>query len=98
MKIWIPDLKNYVGQTVELKGLAYHHRSSGKVKFLVVRDGTGYCQCVFAKGACDDQSFNDFEQITQESTDTVTGIVKAEPRNPSGYEITAQSFKLLSRA
>ncbi len=98
MKLWISDLKNYVGQTIELKGWAYHHRSSGKIKFLVLRDGTGYCQCVFAKGACDDESFNGFEQITQESTVSVSGAVRAEPRSPGGYEVTAQSFKILSRA
>ncbi len=98
MKLWISDLKNYVGQTIELKGWAYHHRSSGKIKFLVLRDGTGYCQCVFAKGACDDENFNGFEQITQESTVSVSGAVRAEPRSPGGYEVTAQSFKILSRA
>jgi asparaginyl-tRNA synthetase len=98
MKIWIEDLKKHLGQTVELKGWAYHVRSSGKVKFLVMRDGTGYCQCVFAKGSCDEESFTNFEQLTQESSVVVTGTVRAEPRSPGGVEITGQNFKIIQRA
>lgn len=50
MKLWISDLKEHVGNSVALKGWVYHHRSSGKIKFLVLRDGTGFCQCVFVEG------------------------------------------------
>jgi asparaginyl-tRNA synthetase len=98
MKIWINDLKNHVGQTVELKGWVYNHRSSGKIKFLVLRDGTGFCQCVFVKAEIDEKVFTDFEQLTQESTVVVTGLVRAEPRSPGGFEITAKSFQILHRA
>lgn len=98
MKLWISDLKEQVGNTVELKGWVYHHRSSGKIKFLVLRDGTGFCQCVFVKAEVAESIFNDFEQITQESSVTVTGVVRAEPRSPGGYELTASSFKILQRA
>lgn len=98
MKIWISDLKNLVGQTVELKGWVYNHRSSGKIKFLVLRDGTGFCQCVFVKSQVEESVFNDFENLTQESSVTVTGVVRAEPRSPGGYELTATSFRILQRA
>lgn len=98
MKIWISDLKNYVGQSIELKGWVYNHRSSGKIKFLVLRDGTGFCQCVFVKSQIEESVFNDFEQLTQESSVTVTGVVRAEPRSPGGYELTATNFKILHRA
>ncbi len=98
MKLWISDLKTVVGQTVELKGWAYHHRSSGKIKFLVLRDGTGFCQCVFVKAQIDEAVFNKFEELTQESSVSVTGVVRAEPRSPGGYELTAIDFKILSKA
>lgn len=98
MKIWISDLKDFVGQKIELKGWVYHHRSSGKIKFLVLRDGTGFCQCVFVKAEIAETVFNDFEQLTQESSVAVTGVVRAEPRSPGGYELTATAFTILHRA
>lgn len=98
MKIWISDLKSLVGQTVELRGWVYHHRSSGKIKFLVLRDGTGFCQCVFVKAEIEESVFNDFEQLTQESSVSVTGVVRAEPRSPGGFELTAKTFKIYHRA
>jgi asparaginyl-tRNA synthetase len=98
MRLWIPDLKDHVGETVELRGWVYHHRSSGKIKFLVLRDGTGYCQCVFVKSQVDPSVFDGFEELTQESSVTVTGVVRAEPRSPGGFELTATSFKILHRA
>src|ERR1044072_8194994 len=90
MKLYISDLKNHVGQTVTLKGWVYNHRSSGKIKFLLLRDGTGICQCVYFRGECDETAFNDFEKLSQEAHVAVTGVVKAEPRSPGGYEISAR--------
>jgi asparaginyl-tRNA synthetase len=95
-KIWISDLKDHVGNTIEIPGWVFNSRSSGKVKFLVLRDGTGFCQCVFVRGECDDAAFDGFEKITQECTVKITGVVRAEPRSPSGFEITAQKFEILS--
>ena len=97
MRVWISDLKNHVGETISLRGWVYNHRSSGKIKFLVLRDGTGYCQCVFVKASVDEAIFNDFEQLTQESSVEIVGTVRAEPRSPGGYELTAQSFKFYQR-
>lgn len=97
-KIWISDLKDKVGQTVELEGWVYNSRSSGKVKFLLVRDGTGLCQCVFFRGECDEKAFEIFEQATQESLIKVTGVVKAEPRSPGGYEISGRSLEIFNVA
>ncbi len=96
MRYYIEDLKNHVGQTVELKGWAYNLRSSKKIKFLILRDGTGLCQSVFFDGACDPEAFQNFEKLTQECTVKVTGTVKAEPRSPGGYELAAQSFEILA--
>lgn len=96
MRYYIEDLKNYVGKTVELKGWVYNARSSKKVKFLLLRDGTGTCQCVFFGGECEDKSFETFETLTQEACVKVTGVVKEEPRSPGGYELSARTFEVLS--
>lgn len=97
-KIWISDLKDKIGQTIDLHGWVYNTRSSGKVKFLLLRDGTGMCQTVFFRGECDEKAFEIFEQATQESLVKVTGVVKAEPRSPGGFELSARSLEILSPA
>lgn len=96
MRYYIEDLKNHVGKEVELKGWAYNLRSSKKIKFLILRDGTGLCQCIYFDGECDPESFNNFEKLTQECTVKVKGVVKAEPRSPGGYELSARSFEILA--
>ncbi|NJL24341.1 MAG: asparagine--tRNA ligase [Calothrix sp. SM1_5_4] len=96
MRVYISDLKDHVGQTVTLKGWVYNHRSSGKIKFLLLRDGTGISQCVYFRGECDESAFEDFEKLTQESSVAVTGVVKAEPRSPGGFEISARRLEILS--
>lgn len=96
MRYYIEDLKNYVGQKVELKGWVYNTRSSGKVKFLQLRDGTGICQCIYFRGECEESSFEEFEKLTQETSVKITGIVKAEPRSPGGYELGAQTLEILA--
>lgn len=98
MRTFIHELKNFVGEKVTLKGWVYNHRSSGKIKFLLLRDGTGVCQCVFFKGGCDDEAFNNFEQLSQESSVVVQGIVKAEPRSPGGYELSAEKFEIIGKS
>lgn len=96
MRVYISELKNYVGQEVELKGWVYNHRSSGKIKFLLLRDGTGLCQCVYFRGECDSEAFEGFGQVTQECSVRVTGVVREEPRSPGGYELGAQKLEVLS--
>lgn len=97
MRYFISDLKDHVGKTVELKGWVYNHRSSGKIKFLLLRDGTGLCQCVFVKGEATDEAIELTSQLTQESTVKVTGIVREEKRSPGGYELTGLNLEILSR-
>ena len=99
MRYFIADLKNYVGQTVELKGWVYNTRSSGKVKFLLLRDGTGICQCVYFKGDADPESFDQrFDQLTQETSVVVTGTVKEEKRSPGGFELSAKHLTIIQIA
>lgn len=93
MRTFISDLKDKVGQTVELRGWVFNHRSSGKIKFLVLRDGTGYCQCVGAPQDMD-ESFANYNELSQESTVKVTGVVKAEPRSPGGFELLTKTLEI----
>lgn len=102
MRQYISDLKQYVGLKVELKGWAYNSRSSGKVKFLELRDGTGMVSCVYYRGTdvgqCSEEAWNEFDKMTQESSVKVTGIVKAHPKQAGVFELGAESLEVLSRA
>ena len=96
---YIEDLKNFVGETVTLNGWVYTHRASGKkLRFLVLRDGTGFCQCVFFKGECEDSAMERFDELTQETSVRVTGVVKEEPRSPGGFELGAQSLEIIGKS
>ena len=92
MRVYIADLKDHVGQTVTLNGWVYNHRSSGKIKFLLMRDGTGIAQCVYFRGECEEKAFEDFEKLSQETCVKVTGIVREEKRSPGGFEISARGL------
>ena len=83
----INTLGLHVGEVVTLKGWATHLRSSGKIRFVVLRDGTGLAQGVMVKGRLPEADFAAFDRLTLESSLTLTGLVKAEPRAPGGYEL-----------
>jgi len=98
MRYYIEDLGKYDGQEIELKGWAYNVRSSGKIKFLELRDGTGTVQCVFFKGDCGEKAFDDFEQITQECSLKVQGIVKKHQKLSGVFELSVKGFEILASA
>lgn len=91
-KVNISDLSQFVEQEVTIAGWLYNKRSSGKIKFLVVRDGSGYAQCVFFKGNVSDEIFDKADRIGQESSLIVKGVVKAQPKAPGGYELDAKDL------
>lgn len=95
MHNYISSLKKHIGKKVTLKGWVYNSRSSGKIKFLLLRDGTGLCQCIYFKGECQEKAFEDFSQLTQETTVEVTGVVREEPRSPGGVELGADTLNIL---
>ncbi len=97
-KISIKDLSDHVGKEVTLNGWLYNKRSGGKIKFLVLRDGTGYLQCVYFKGNVSDEIFEIADKIGQESSISVTGKVKEEKRAPGGFELDATGLKIISEA
>jgi asparaginyl-tRNA synthetase len=102
MRQYISDLKDAVGKKVELKGWAYNTRSSGKVKFLELRDGTGLVSCVYYKGTdagqCSEEAWTAFDNVTQETSVKVTGIVKQHPKHPGVFEIGAEALEVIHRA
>jgi len=83
---------------VTLQGWVYNSRSSGKIKFLMLRDGTGLLQCVFFKGGCDEKAFEDFESLTQETSVTVRGKIVQAPKAPGGWELSARDFTIVSKS
>ncbi len=86
-KVTIRNLKDHIGEEVTLNGWVYNKRSIGKVWFLILRDGSGMTQCVVVKGQVADNIFDLGNDLTQESSVSVTGTVKEEPRSVGGYEI-----------
>jgi asparaginyl-tRNA synthetase len=86
-RIYINELSQHVGEEVQLFGWVYNKRSSGKVKFLILRDGTGIAQAVIVKGQVSDEVISVFESLTQESSLSIRGKVRKEDRAPGGYEL-----------
>lgn len=96
--VYIKDLSKHVGEEVTLKGWLYNKRSSGKIKFLILRDGTGYVQCVVFKGNVSDEIFDSADKITQESSFEVTGKIREEKRAVGGFELDAVDLKIIGLA
>ncbi len=94
-RTYIEDLGNHVGTDVTIHGWVYNKRSSGKIKFIIVRDGTGLLQCVMVKAALPEEVFEKFGELTQESSLKVTGTVKEEPRAPGGYELEVKDLSII---
>ncbi len=83
---------------IELRGWAYNFRSSGKIFFLQLRDGSGRVQVVYSKAELPEAEWNVLDGIRIESSVIVRGTVKAEPRSPSGFELTGTSFTAIQIA
>lgn len=96
--VYIKDLAKHVGEEVTLKGWLYNKRSSGKLQFLVLRDGTGIVQCVVFKGNVSEELFEEAKRLTQESSFEVTGTVKKDERQVGGHELDVKDLKIISIA
>jgi len=83
---------------VELRGWLYNKRSSGKIHFLELRDGTGFIQCVVVKGEVSDEDFEAAGSLTQESSFKLIGRVRADARAKGGFEVTVSSLKVFQIA
>ncbi|NCO23732.1 MAG: asparagine--tRNA ligase [Candidatus Infernicultor aquiphilus] len=96
--IRISDIKNYEGKEVEIKGWLYNKRSSGSIKFLIIRDGTGFIQATLLKSEIKEELFNKIDTINYESSIKITGLVREEKRASSGYEILIKNVEIISMA
>lgn len=92
---FIKNIAEYEDQNITIKGWLYNLRSSGKILFIIVRDGTGFIQCVATKNELGEEIFEQTKKITQESSLEVTGKVRKDTRSPWGYEIDVQSILLI---
>jgi len=97
-RTYVADLSRHVGEEVTLHGWLYNKRSSGKIRFLVLRDGTGLVQGVMVKGAVPDDLFQQFEALTQESSLLMRGTVRADARAPGGYEMEVSALEVIQIA
>lgn len=95
---YIKNLAEQVGKEVTLKGWLYNKRSSGKIQFLMLRDGTGIVQCVVFKGNVSEEIFENAGKLTQESSFQITGTVKKDDRQIGGHEIDITDLKVISIA
>ncbi|MEO8449082.1 MAG: asparagine--tRNA ligase [Gemmatimonadota bacterium] len=91
----IRDLTTLVGTSVSVSGWIVTNRSSGKIAFLVVRDGSGYLQCVLSKRELPESVWTLLPGLTHETSVTVTGLVREDARSPGGVELTVTDLQVL---
>ena len=91
-KKYLCDISEFDGKETMFDGWVYNTRSIGKIWFLILRDGTGMTQCVVSSDETSDNVFNLENTLTQESSITVTGVVKKEPRSIGGYELLVKNI------
>src|SRR4051812_3360820 len=94
---YINQLKYHIGEEVTLKGWLYNSRSSGKLVFLQLRDGTGIVQCVVFKPN-DEALFESASALGQESSIIVTGKVKEDARSALGVELDVTALEVVQNA
>jgi asparaginyl-tRNA synthetase len=97
-RVYIEELSHHVGSRVTLKGWLAGKRSSGKIHFLQVRDGTGVCQCVASLADLGAEHFAAADHMGQETSLEATGMVREDKRAPGGYEVTLKSIEIVSAA
>jgi len=95
--VHVADIASHEGQEVTLHGWLHARRSSGKLHFLQVRDGTGTIQCVVFKGNVPAETFVEADHLPQETSLTVTGIVKKDERSPIGFELDVRGLSVVAR-
>jgi asparaginyl-tRNA synthetase len=95
---YIEDISNFKDKEVEIRGWVFNKRSSGKVRFLLIRDGTGLIQGTIFSSKKDDPLFKKFDTLTQESSLIVKGQVREDKRAPGGFELTIKDVEILQVA
>ena len=96
--VYIEDIADHPGQQVTVRGWLHNRRSSGRIHFLTVRDGTGFIQSVMSKGAVPDETFVEADHLSQETALLLTGTVRADARAPGGYEIDVSGLQVVGES
>lgn len=96
-RITISEAAAHVGESVEIAGWLYNLRSSGKICFPQVRDGSGILQCVAVKAQLGEEQFEILKRLTQESSLIIRGRLRAEQRAPGGFELDVDGFEVVQR-
>jgi asparaginyl-tRNA synthetase len=96
--VYVRDVSDYVGKEITIKGWLFNKRSSGKIYFLLIRDGTGVIQSIAVKGEITEEEFQLCDKITQESSLIVNGIVNEDSRSPGGYELSLEHIEIVQIA
>jgi asparaginyl-tRNA synthetase len=95
---YIRDLRERIGTKASLRGWVHNTRSSGKISFLILRDGTGYLQCVAGRNDVPEETFELMARLGQESSVEVSGEVREDKRSPGGVELTLQSLRVVGES
>jgi len=98
MHAYIEDIGKHVGEEITIKGWLHNRRSSGKIHFLILRDGTGFVQAVMSKAAVGEDRFKAADHLSQETSVIVTGTARADTRAPGGYEVDVKSFEVVGES
>ncbi|MEE3202148.1 MAG: asparagine--tRNA ligase [Acidobacteriota bacterium] len=98
MAIIISEIDRYVGKKVTLFGWLHSRRSSGKIHFLTLRDGTGIIQAIMSKSTVDEDTFSIADHLGQETSLVVEGVVREDARAPSGYELDVSQLDVVGQS
>jgi len=98
MHVYIEDIGRHAGEEVTIKGWLHNRRSSGKIHFLILRDGTGFIQAVISKAAVGDEQFKRADHLSQETSIVATGTARADSRAPGGFEIDVKRFEVVGES
>ena len=95
--VYISDIANYEKKEVTIEGWLYNKRSSGKLRFLLLRDGTEIIQCVVVKSQVSDEIFSLYEQLGSETSLLLKGTVSEDKRSPLGFELQVNDIFVLQK-
>ncbi len=96
--VYIEEVAAHEGSEVTLRGWVYNKRSSGKLQFILLRDGTGIIQCVAFKGNFTPEQFEGLDRVTQESSIEIRGKIRKDSRAPGGHELDMTGFEVIQVA
>ncbi len=92
---YISEVSKHPGKEIIIKGWLYNKRSSGKLGFLEIRDGSGIIQCIVSRNDVSEDSWNNTEVVTQESSVIVTGTPREHPKRPGVYELDVKQLEIV---